>query len=59
MLNLAEYPFKQLGPDFFTKEKQLKLINPSTSRSDQYEISPYIMNALSTRQVMKTKKIIN
>ena len=33
--------------------------NPFPPRSDHYVISPYIINTLSTRQVMRIKKIIN
>ena len=35
------------------------VINPSTPMSDQGIISPYIINTISSRQVMRTKKNIN
>ena len=35
------------------------VINPSTPMSDQGIISPYIINTISSRQVMRTKKKIN
>ena len=35
------------------------IVNPFTSRSDQKVITPYIINTLITRQVMKVKKLIN
>ena len=34
-------------------------INPFTPRSDQHVNSPYNSNTLSSRQVMRIKKIIN
>ena len=38
------------------QKEKVKHFNP---RSDEYAISPYIINTLSTRQVMGIKKIIN
>ena len=35
------------------------VINPSTPMSDQGIISPYIINTISSRQLMRTKKNIN
>ena len=35
------------------------IINPLTPRSDKYVNSPYNFNILSSRQVMRVKKIIN
>ena len=35
------------------------IVHPFTSRSDQKVITPYIINTLITRQVMKVKKLIN
>ena len=36
----------------------IKQINPSTSRSDQHETSPYNILTLSSKQVMRIFKLI-
>ena len=41
------------------KNKQLLQFDPLTPMSDQDRISPYSINTISTRQVMKIQKDIN
>ena len=41
------------------KNKEEILVNPLTPMSDQDRISPYNINTISTRQVMRIKKNIN
>ena len=41
------------------KNKQLLQFYPLTPMSDQDRISPYSINTISTRQVMKIQKDIN
>ena len=41
------------------KNKQLLQFDPLTPMSDQDRISPYSINTISTRQVMRIKKNIN
>ena len=41
------------------KNKQLLQFDPLTPISDQDRISPYSINTISTRQVMKIQKDIN
>ena len=47
----------------FNNQELLKLVmvsfNPLTPMSDQDRISPYNINTISTRQVMRIKKNIN
>ena len=41
------------------QNKPFELINPLTSVGDQDRISPYYINTISCRQVMRIKKNIN
>ena len=41
------------------KNKPFELINPLTPVGDQDRISPYYINTISCRQVMRLKKNIN
>ena len=43
-------------PNYFPWEKGL---NPFTPTSDQARISPYKINTISSRQVMRTEKNVN
>ena len=50
--------------DFFKKKKNdatvvQRGLNPSTLMGDQHRISPYNINTISSRQVMRNKKNIN
>ena len=50
--------------DFFFKKKNdatvvQRGLNPSTLMGDQHRISPYNINTISSRQVMRNKKNIN
>ena len=42
-----------------TCNHELKCLNPITPMSDQDRISPYNINTISSRQVMRIKKNIN
>ena len=42
-----------------TDENLNRDVNPLTPTSDQYRISPYNINTISSRQVMRIKKIIS
>ena len=42
-----------------TDEENILYVNPFTPMSDQDRISPYNINTISSRQVMRIKKNIN
>ena len=41
------------------EEENILYVNPLTPMSDQDRISPYNINTISSRQVMRIKKSIN